>query len=64
MGGMKPAEIRFSLQRSPQHRDPGMAPKIPAAINSSEEHLTLTHKVNQKLMKFVFYKIVSIIFSC
>ncbi|XP_026022140.1 transcription factor HES-4-like [Astatotilapia calliptera] len=48
---MKPVEIRFSLQRSPQHRDPGMAPKIPAAINSSEEHLTLTHKLRKPLVE-------------
>ncbi|KAF1392066.1 hypothetical protein PFLUV_G00048660 [Perca fluviatilis] len=41
---MKPAEIRFSLQRPLQHRDPDMAPTITAAMTDSQEHLTLTHK--------------------
>lgn len=43
---MKPAQIRFSLQRPPQHTDPVMAPTITAALTNSEEHLTLSHKVN------------------
>ncbi|XP_020486280.1 transcription factor HES-5-like [Labrus bergylta] len=44
---MKPAEIRFSLQRPLQHRHPDMAPTITAAMTNSQEHLTLTHKLRK-----------------
>ncbi|KAF7662305.1 hypothetical protein LDENG_00238850 [Lucifuga dentata] len=48
---MKPAEIRFSLQRPPQHRDPTMAPTITTAMTHSQEHLTLTHKLRKPLVE-------------
>ncbi|KAM8756610.1 uncharacterized protein AB9X84_009771 [Acanthopagrus schlegelii] len=48
---MKPAEIRFSLQRPLQHRDPAMAPTITSAMTSSQEHLTLTHKLRKPLVE-------------
>ncbi|XP_051270131.1 transcription factor HES-5-like [Dicentrarchus labrax] len=48
---MKPAEIRFSLQRPLQHRDPAMAPTITAAMTNSQEHLTLTHKLKKPLVE-------------
>ncbi|XP_030276859.1 transcription factor HES-5-like [Sparus aurata] len=48
---MKPAEIRFSLQRPPQHRDPAMAPTITAAMTSSQENLTLIHKLRKPLVE-------------
>ncbi|XP_031152708.1 protein hairy-like [Sander lucioperca] len=48
---MKPAEIRFSLQRPLQHRDPDMAPTITAAMINSQEHLTLTHKLRKPLVE-------------
>ncbi|XP_054473641.1 transcription factor HES-5-like [Anoplopoma fimbria] len=48
---MKPAEIRFSLQRPLQHRDPDMAPTITAASTNSQEHLTLTHKLRKPLVE-------------
>ncbi|XP_031157963.1 transcription factor HES-2-like [Sander lucioperca] len=48
---MKPAEIRFSLQRPLQHRDPDMAPTITAAMTNSQEHLTLTHKFRKPLVE-------------
>ncbi|XP_022617194.1 transcription factor HES-7.1-B-like [Seriola dumerili] len=48
---MKPAEIRFSLQRPLQHRDPAMTPTITAAMTNSEEHLTLTHKLRKPLVE-------------
>ncbi|XP_037629213.1 transcription factor HES-5-like isoform X2 [Sebastes umbrosus] len=48
---MKPAEIRFSLQRPLQHRDPDMAPTITAAMTDSQEHLTLTHKLRKPLVE-------------
>ncbi|XP_062272269.1 transcription factor HES-2-like [Scomber scombrus] len=44
---MQPAEIRFSLQRPLQHRDPAMAPTVTAAMTNSQEHLTLTHKLRK-----------------
>ncbi|KAF3690218.1 Transcription factor HES-5 Hairy and enhancer of split 5 [Channa argus] len=44
---MKPAEIRFSPQRPLQHTDADMAPTITAAMTSSQEHLTLTHKLRK-----------------
>ncbi|XP_060897185.1 transcription factor HES-5-like [Labrus mixtus] len=44
---MKPAEIRFSLQRPLQHRHPDMAPTITSAMTNSQEHLTLTHKLRK-----------------
>ncbi|XP_060897849.1 enhancer of split mbeta protein-like [Labrus mixtus] len=44
---MKPAEIRFSLQRPLQHRHPDMAPSITTAMTNSQEHLTLTHKLRK-----------------
>ncbi|XP_029288337.1 transcription factor HES-5-like [Cottoperca gobio] len=48
---MKPAEIRFSLQRPLQHRDPDMAPTTTAAMTSSQEHLTLTHKLRKPVVE-------------
>ncbi|XP_070759068.1 transcription factor HES-4-like [Enoplosus armatus] len=48
---MKPAEITFSLQRPLQHRDPDMAPTITATMTSSQEHLTLTHKLRKPLVE-------------
>ncbi|XP_022617187.1 transcription factor HES-7.1-B-like [Seriola dumerili] len=48
---MKRAEIRFSLQRPLQHRDPAMTPTITAAMTNSEEHLTLTHKLRKPLVE-------------
>ncbi|KAM8758100.1 transcription factor HES-5-like [Acanthopagrus schlegelii] len=48
---MKPAEIRFSLQRPLQHRDPAMAPTITSAMTNSQEHLTLTHKLRKPLVE-------------
>ncbi|KAM7422033.1 hypothetical protein PAMA_010221 [Pampus argenteus] len=48
---MQPAEIRFSLQRPLQHRDPAMAPTITAAMTNSQEHLTLTHKLRKPLVE-------------
>ncbi|XP_073325212.1 transcription factor HES-4-like [Pagrus major] len=48
---MKPAEIRFSLQRALQHRDPAMAPTITAAMTNSQEHLILTHKLRKPLVE-------------
>ncbi|XP_034389077.1 transcription factor HES-5-like [Cyclopterus lumpus] len=48
---MEPAEIRFSLQRPLQHRDPDMAPTITAAMTNSQEHLTLTHKIRKPLVE-------------
>ncbi|XP_067444664.1 transcription factor HES-5-like [Thunnus thynnus] len=48
---MKPAEIRFSLQRPLQHRDPAMAPTITAATTNSQDHLTLTHKLRKPLVE-------------
>ncbi|XP_039971833.1 transcription factor HES-7.1-A-like [Xiphias gladius] len=48
---MKPTEIRFSLQRPLQHRDPDMTPTITAAMTNSQEHLTLTHKLRKPLVE-------------
>uniref|UniRef100_A0A3Q3KNI6 Transcription factor HES-5 n=2 Tax=Mastacembelus armatus TaxID=205130 RepID=A0A3Q3KNI6_9TELE len=48
---MKPAQIRFSLQRPQQHRDPDMAPTITAAMTNSQDHLTLTHKLRKPLVE-------------
>ncbi|XP_032370474.1 protein hairy-like [Etheostoma spectabile] len=48
---MKPAEIRFSLERPLQHRDPDMTPTITAAMTNSQEHLTLTHKLRKPLVE-------------
>ncbi|XP_044203633.1 transcription factor HES-5-like [Thunnus albacares] len=48
---MNPAEIRFSLQRPLQHRDPAMAPTITAAMTNSQDHLTLTHKLRKPLVE-------------
>ncbi|KAM3878171.1 transcription factor HES-5-like [Diretmus argenteus] len=48
---MKPQEIRFSLQRPLQHRDPDMAPTITSAMTSSEEQLTLTHKLRKPVVE-------------
>ncbi|XP_063328954.1 transcription factor HES-5-like [Pelmatolapia mariae] len=48
---MKPAEIRFSLQRPLQHRDPAMAPTVTAAMTGSQEHPTLTHKLRKPLVE-------------
>ncbi|KAM7005334.1 LOW QUALITY PROTEIN: transcription factor HES-4-like [Tautogolabrus adspersus] len=46
---MKPAEIRFSLQRPLQQTS--MAPTITAAVTNSQEHLTLTHKLRKPLVE-------------
>ncbi|MEQ2298079.1 hypothetical protein AMECASPLE_001423 [Ameca splendens] len=48
---MKPAEIRFSLQRPPQHRHQIMAPTVTAAMTNSEDHLTLNHKRRKPLVE-------------
>ncbi|XP_070705025.1 transcription factor HES-1-like [Pempheris klunzingeri] len=48
---MKPAEIRFSLQRPLQHRHPAMTPTITAAMTNSQELLTLTHKIRKPLVE-------------
>ncbi|XP_071380031.1 transcription factor HES-5-like [Centroberyx affinis] len=48
---MKPAEIRFSLQKPLQHRDPAMAPTITSAVTNSQEQLTLTHKLRKPLVE-------------
>ncbi|XP_049433433.1 transcription factor HES-1-like [Epinephelus fuscoguttatus] len=48
---MKPAQIRFSLQRPLQHTDPDMAPTITAVMTNSQEHLTLTHKLRKPLVE-------------
>ncbi|XP_010781733.1 enhancer of split mbeta protein-like isoform X1 [Notothenia coriiceps] len=48
---MKPAEIRFSLQRPLQHRDQDMAPTITAAMTNSQEPHTLTHKLRKPLVE-------------
>ncbi|XP_053172541.1 protein hairy-like [Scomber japonicus] len=50
---MQPAEIRFSLQRPLQHRDPAMAPTITAAMTNSQKHQTLTHKLRKPLVEKV-----------
>ncbi|XP_062272247.1 transcription factor HES-5-like [Scomber scombrus] len=44
---MQLAEIRFSLQRPLQHRDPAMAPTITAAMTNFQKHQTLTHKLRK-----------------
>ncbi|XP_033995245.1 hairy/enhancer-of-split related with YRPW motif-like protein [Trematomus bernacchii] len=48
---MKPAEIRFSLQRPLQQRDPDMAPTITPAMTNSQEPHTLTHKLKKPLVE-------------
>ncbi|KAM8868059.1 transcription factor HES-5-like isoform 1-T1 [Synchiropus picturatus] len=48
---MKPAEITFSLQRPLQHTDPDMAPTATAALSTSQEHLTLSHKLRKPLVE-------------
>ncbi|XP_029006312.1 transcription factor HES-5-like [Betta splendens] len=48
---MEPAEIRLSLQRPLQLTHPDMAPTITAAITSSQEHLTLSHKLRKPLVE-------------
>ncbi|XP_019214655.2 protein hairy [Oreochromis niloticus] len=48
---MKPAEIRFSLQRLLPHRDPTMAPTTAAPMTTSTDHLTLTHKLRKPLVE-------------
>ncbi|XP_069388207.1 transcription factor HES-4-like [Paralichthys olivaceus] len=48
---MKAAEIRLSLQRPLQHRDPHMAPTITAAMTDSQEHLTRSHKLRKPLVE-------------
>ncbi|KAM4741728.1 LOW QUALITY PROTEIN: transcription factor HES-5-like [Anableps anableps] len=47
---MKPAEIRFSLQRL-QHRNPTMASTITAAMTNSQEPLTLNHTLRKRLVE-------------
>ncbi|XP_069388221.1 transcription factor HES-4-like [Paralichthys olivaceus] len=48
---MKAAEIRLSLQRPLQHRDPHMAPTTTAAMTDSQEHLTRSHKLRKPLVE-------------
>uniref|UniRef100_A0A3B5MC52 Transcription factor HES-5 n=1 Tax=Xiphophorus couchianus TaxID=32473 RepID=A0A3B5MC52_9TELE len=48
---MKPTEIRFSLQRFLQHRDPTILPTITATMTNSQEHLTLNHKLRKPLVE-------------
>ncbi|XP_034440513.1 transcription factor HES-5-like [Hippoglossus hippoglossus] len=48
---MKAAEIRLSLHRPLQHRDPHMAPTITAARTNSQEHLTRSHKLRKPLVE-------------
>ncbi|KAM6927970.1 transcription factor HES-5-like [Xenentodon cancila] len=48
---MKPTEIRFSLWRPLQHRDPTMAPTIAEAKTTFQEQLTLTHKLRKPLVE-------------
>ncbi|XP_053300518.1 transcription factor HES-2-like [Pleuronectes platessa] len=48
---MKAAEIRLSLHRPLQHRDPHMAPTITAAMTNSQEHLTRSHKLRKPLVE-------------
>ncbi|KAK5622716.1 hypothetical protein CRENBAI_025699 [Crenichthys baileyi] len=48
---MKPAEIRISLQRLLQHRDPTMAPTSRSGMINSEEHLSPNDKVGHFLSK-------------
>ncbi|XP_045561442.1 transcription factor HES-5-like [Salmo salar] len=48
---MKPVEIRFSLHRPLQHRDPAMVPTITSAMIYSKEHLTLTNKLRKPVKK-------------
>nr|XP_040059040.1 transcription factor HES-5-like [Gasterosteus aculeatus aculeatus] len=48
---MKAADIRSSLQRPLQHRDPHMAPTITAAMTNSQVHLPLTHKLRKPLVE-------------
>ncbi|XP_053724661.1 transcription factor HES-7.1-B-like [Synchiropus splendidus] len=48
---MKTAEITFSLQRPLQHTGPDMAPTATAALSTSQEHLTLSHKLRKPLVE-------------
>ncbi|XP_062267970.1 transcription factor HES-7.1-A-like [Platichthys flesus] len=48
---MKAAEIRLSLHRPLQHRDPHKAPTITAAMTNSQEHLTRSHKLRKPLVE-------------
>ncbi|XP_055726143.1 transcription factor HES-5-like [Salvelinus fontinalis] len=48
---MKPVEIRFSLHRPLQHRDPAMVPTITPARIYSKEHLTLTNKLSKPVVE-------------
>ncbi|XP_060926494.1 transcription factor HES-5-like [Limanda limanda] len=48
---MKAAEIRLSLHRPLQHRDPHMAPTITAAMTNSQEHPTRSHKLRKPLVE-------------
>ncbi|XP_029542896.1 transcription factor HES-5-like [Oncorhynchus nerka] len=48
---MKPVEIRFSLHRPLQHRDPAMVPTIISTMIYSKEHLTLTNKLRKPVVE-------------
>ncbi|KAL3978586.1 hypothetical protein ACER0C_019648 [Sarotherodon galilaeus] len=48
---MKAAEIRVSLQRPLQHRDPAMAPTLTPVMTSSQDHVTLNHKLTKPLVE-------------
>ncbi|XP_062268099.1 enhancer of split mbeta protein-like [Platichthys flesus] len=48
---MKAAEIRLSLHRPLQHRDPHRATTIAAAMTNSQEHLTRSHKLRKPLVE-------------
>ncbi|XP_041815950.1 transcription factor HES-5-like [Chelmon rostratus] len=48
---MKPAEITFSLQRPPQHRDTAMAPTITAAMTNSQETLFFSLQLRKPLVE-------------
>ncbi|CAI5687094.1 unnamed protein product [Oreochromis niloticus] len=48
---MKAAEIRVSLQRPLQHRDPAMAPTLTPVMTNSQDHVTLTHKLRKPLVE-------------
>ncbi|CAI5687098.1 unnamed protein product [Oreochromis niloticus] len=50
---MKAAEIRVSLQRPLQHRNPAMAPTLTPVMSECrcQDHVTLTHKLRKPLVE-------------
>ncbi|XP_063328960.1 transcription factor HES-5-like [Pelmatolapia mariae] len=48
---MKAEEIRVSLQRPLQHRDPAMAPTVSPVMTNSQDHVTLNHKLRKPLVE-------------